>query len=108
MKNFNATMTMAINVTSTKTTEEACIKSWLPKKQRQDESEVEPLVATLYSLSQTGNLTIMFSKPIIKPPIEVHEVTEIAEDKRRLADLVPISRLVSVTVESDYYGAESN
>ena len=50
----------------------------------------------------------MFSKPIIEPPIEVHEVTEIAEDKRRVADLIPISRLVSVTVESDYYEAESN
>ena len=49
----------------------------------------------------------MFSKPIIKPPIEIHEVSQTAEDERRLKDLVPIKRLVNITVESNYYETES-
>ena len=36
----------------------------------------EPLLANVYSLSNTGNLTISFSKPIEIPPINVHNETE--------------------------------
>lgn len=34
---------------------------------------VKPLTAAIYDLTKTGNLTIVFDKPIILPPIELFE-----------------------------------
>ena len=34
---------------------------------------VEPLGAQIYDITKSGNLTIVFSKPIILPPIDVFE-----------------------------------
>ena len=52
----------------------ATVNAWLEKmlsskKSTVEKNELEPFLVKPYSLSQTGNLTIWFSKPIIKPPI---------------------------------------
>ena len=52
------------------------------QKNDNDSKDIEPLIATVYDLSKTGNLTIKFSRPIIKPPIEIRYQNE--TDKRRL------------------------
>ena len=56
------------------------------------------------SLSATGNLTIIFSRPLILPPIEVRNVTNHTERelsaKRRA---ISIKEVLNITVESDYY-----
>lgn len=50
------------------------------KKKRQEELDFEiveiiPLRALVKSISQTGNLTIEFNKPVILPPIRVDNLT---------------------------------
>lgn len=42
----------------------------------EDDVNTEPLVARIFDLSQTGNLTIIFSRPIILPPIKIEEIDQ--------------------------------
>jgi len=41
--------------------------------------DAPPLIASVFDLSPTGNLTIVFNKPIIQPPIRVFNETQIRE-----------------------------
>lgn len=84
----------------------------LSQRKSKDSSDAEPLKATVYDLSRTGNLTIKFSKPIIKPPIEIHSLNNKtdAAGRRLLPDfkLIPVNEVVNITVESYFYGDESD
>jgi len=44
-------------------------------------TEIVPLKASVYGITATGNLTIVFNKPIIVPPIRVDtNVTRLLQD----------------------------
>ena len=84
----------------------------LRQKNLSYEKDLEPLKATIYDLSKTGNLTIMFSKPIIKPPIEIRNLNEtylrrLSYSESSFPKLVPVKEFVNITVESEFYENES-
>ena len=72
-----------------------------------DKEKIIPLRATVSSLSMTGNLIIVFNKPIIIPPILVSNSTE---SNSRLSQLnkagdilFNIEDVIDISVASDFY-----
>ena len=75
----------------------------------------EPLTAQIYDITKAGNLTIVFNKPIILPPIELFE-----ESKRQLQEVVlgrsdspqrnrnySLSQVLTIYLESSFYDDDS-
>ena len=73
------------------------------KKPDGRDSVQKPLKAQVYDFTPTGNLTIFFNKPIILPPMEIHNVTQ-----RKLGEshLLKIEDVISIEVDSSFYEAE--
>ena len=71
---------------------------------------MEPLRASVYDLSAAGNLTITFSRPIIVPPIRVHQTADLKADaSEQSQQTIPTDRKLeergNVSEEYDSTGA---
>ena len=70
-----------------------------------------PLTAKIYEISQTGNLTIQFNKPIILPKIRTTSEKIDTPNRLLLSEQVDeffydIDDIVELKVESDFYSEE--
>ena len=90
---------------------------WRPSELPVVERNVKPLRAFVYDISQTGNLTITFNKPILVPKIVIYDNRTIGFGDRRLKtdsegvdvrNYWNIEDVIELWVESDYYSEEED
>ena len=85
----------------------------------------KPLVASVYDLTPTGNLTIFFNRPLFElPPIEIQSATEsnqtlannnstdlpadrVLQDQKYGKSFLKIEQVMNITVESPFYDPEA-